>query len=38
MKILSFTHPQVFPNLYEFLSPVEKEDILKNVVNQTVER
>jgi len=32
MKILSsFSHPQVVPNLYEFLI---KEDILKNVGNQ----
>jgi len=23
MKILSFTHPQVVPNLYEFLSSAE---------------
>ncbi len=23
MKILSFTHPEVVPNLYEFLSAVE---------------
>ncbi len=37
IKILSsFTHPNVVPNLYRFLS--SKEDILKNVDNQTVFR
>ncbi len=38
MKILSsFTHPQVVPNLYEFLVlPNTKEDILKKVCNQAV--
>ncbi len=38
MKIRSFTHPHVVPNLYECLSSAEhnKEDILKNVGNQTV--
>ncbi len=39
MKILSsFTHPQVVPNLYEFLCSAEhtKEDILKKVCNQAV--
>jgi len=35
----SFTHSQVVPILYEFLSSAEhKEDILKNMVNQTVDR
>jgi len=34
MKILSFTHPQVIPNLNEFLSPYTKEDNLKNVGHQ----
>jgi len=40
MKILSsFTHPQVVPNLYEFISSVEhkKKDILNNVGNQPVD-
>jgi len=37
IKILtSFTHPQVVPNLYEFLLLNTKED-LKNVGNQTVD-
>jgi len=37
MKILSsFTHPQIVPNLCEFLSSAEHKDILKNVSNQTV--
>uniref|UniRef100_A0A673JCD0 Plexin-B1-like n=1 Tax=Sinocyclocheilus rhinocerous TaxID=307959 RepID=A0A673JCD0_9TELE len=37
MKIQSsFNYPQVVPNLYEFLSLSTKEDILKNVGNQTV--
>ncbi len=31
MKILSFTHSQVVPNLYEFALPNTKEDILKNI-------
>ncbi len=32
MKFLSsFTHPQVVPYLYEFLSSTSKDDILKNV-------
>ncbi len=37
MKILSsFTHPQVVPNLYEFISAVDnKRRILKNVGNQS---
>jgi len=26
----SFTHPQVVPNLYEFVSSAEHKDILKN--------
>jgi len=34
MTILSFTHPYVVPNLYEFLLLNTKEDILKNVGNQ----
>ncbi len=35
MKILSsFTHPQVVPNLYEFVLPNTKEDILKKVWKQ----
>ncbi len=34
----SFTHPKVDPNLFEFLFSVEhKEDILKNMGNQTVD-
>ncbi len=36
MKILSFTHPQVVPNLYEFALPNTKEDILKNIGNRAV--
>ncbi len=36
--LLLFTHPQVVPNLYKFLSSVEhKEDILKSVGKQTVD-
>jgi len=37
IQILSiFIHPQIVPNLYEFLSSAEhKEDILKNVCKQT---
>ncbi len=36
MKILSsFTHPQIVPNLHEFLSSAEqKEDIWKKVKNE----
>ncbi len=39
MKILSsFTHPQVVPNLNEFLSSAKhKINILKNACNQTVD-
>jgi len=39
MKILSsFTHPQVVPKMYEFFLLLNtKEDILKNVGNQTVD-
>jgi len=33
---ISFSHPQVVQNLYEFLLLDTKEDILKNVGNQTV--
>ncbi len=37
MKILSsFTHPQVVPNLYEFVLPNTKEDILKKVWKQSL--
>ncbi len=37
MNILSsFTHPHILPNLCEFLSYVEHEDILKNAGNETV--
>ncbi len=36
MKILSFTHPQVVPNLYEFVLPSTKEDILKNIGDRAV--
>jgi len=32
-----FTHPQVVPNLNEFLLLNTKEDVLKNVGNQTVD-
>lgn len=36
--LLSFTHPKVVPNLFEFLFSVEhKEDISKNMGNQTVD-
>jgi len=37
-KLSSFTHPQVVSNLYEFLLLNTKEDISKNVSNQTVDR
>jgi len=38
MKMMSFTQPQVVPNLYEFLYFAEhKEDILKNVRNQQID-
>ncbi len=38
MKILlSFTHPEVVPNLYEFVLLLNTEDILKNVGKQTVD-
>ncbi len=36
MKILSFTHSQVGPNLYEFVPPNTKEDILKNIGDRAV--
>jgi len=36
MKNLSVIHPQVVPDLYEFVSPAEQV-ILKNVGNQTVD-
>ncbi len=36
MKILSFTQPQVDPNLYECVCSEHKEDILKKVCNQAV--
>ncbi len=36
MKILSFTHSQVVPNLYEFVPPNTKEDILKNIGDRAV--
>jgi len=36
-KILSsFTNPHLVPNLYEFISSVSSEDILKNVGIQTL--
>ncbi len=39
ITILSFTQPQIVPNLYEFLFFLLNtlEDILKNVNNQTVD-
>ncbi len=35
--LLSFTHPHVGPNLYEFLMLNKKEDTFKNIDNQTVD-
>ncbi len=35
-NFVNITHTQVFPNLYEFLLLNTKEDILKNVGNQTL--
>ncbi len=36
MKVVSYTYSHVAPNLYEFLSSVEHEFILKNVGDQAV--
>ncbi len=36
MKIRSFTHSQVVPNLYEFALPNTKEDIQKNIGDRAV--
>jgi len=35
ITFLSFTHPQVVIKLYDFLLLNKKEDILKNLGNQT---
>jgi len=35
--VSSFIHPQVVPNLYEFLLLKTKDDILKNAVDSSID-